>query len=337
MDLPPTEFAKIPYLDLKAINGRMVMLFPMWDGTRWRIWIPVNGELKELPGSPVHADYVAKSPEHRHDLYVPFLDTLWQQTSLPDVVARIRKLSSCLHKVAASIEKLRLLHRTAPEGDSRLGYLASTEVDYVIITLRTLFDTVQDTVAQIWTHLRVLETGARIPALPQSFKTIVLHADKPRTASEIVDKYGLPLQLAQAYAAAAVFFLDLRTARDAIVHGLKDEAFVFHTAKGFAVDPKVKPFSLFTSWTAEHRYSDSLVSILPYLAYIILTTFDHCTALIAALASSVRLSSPLAPGWKVFVRGYFNAGLHELERCRRNESVWLDTDIELIGRQDSPS
>jgi hypothetical protein len=51
--------------------------------------------------------------------------------------------------------------------------------------------------------------------------------------------------LAQQYASMAPFFLELRKSRDRVVHGGNSVAFVFHTERGFCVNPKVAPFSSF--------------------------------------------------------------------------------------------
>ena len=82
--LQPVPLTSIPHLDLSNLAGRHVMLMPFWDGLEWHVWTPVGeGFLHLRPKDAALGDYVAERPAREEDLFVPFIDLMWQQASWP--------------------------------------------------------------------------------------------------------------------------------------------------------------------------------------------------------------------------------------------------------------
>ena len=167
------------------------------------------------------------------------------------------------------------------------------------------------------------EADRRRCNLPETFsKLVLLEKGRPRTASEIEARYRLPRLLAEQYASVAPFFSQLRHTRDAIIHGGCDLGLVFDTERGFCIDPKRAPFSSFRDWQPEHHYNENLVSVLPWIADMILSTIQACNALMEAFASAIRFPPEIAPGYHVFVRGPQNDALLEVLNVHSGGTPW---------------
>jgi hypothetical protein len=82
------KYEVIPYLRRPADPAvdRAVPLFPLWEGERWRLWLPTPTGLIEVnPLDLAEGGYVAKAGRSESDLFVPFLDTMWKRASWPDL------------------------------------------------------------------------------------------------------------------------------------------------------------------------------------------------------------------------------------------------------------
>lgn len=75
--------------------------------------------------------------------------------------------------------------------------------------------------------------GATSPLRSKS----LIPRNKLQNAAEIGERSVLPAPLAQQYIAVALFFLELRKARDKVAHGGRGFGFVFTTERGFCVNP----------------------------------------------------------------------------------------------------
>jgi hypothetical protein len=161
--------------------------------------------------------------------------------------------------------------------------------------------------------------------LPDTFSRMVLIDKKQlRTAAEIEQKYGIPKPLAEEYANVAPFFSRLRDVRDNVVHGRKGIGHVFDSERGFCVDPKHLPFSEFTGWRIDHHCNQNIVSILPWIADVILQTIDMCNRLMGAFAQVVTFPEEIAPGYRIFVRGPHNPALAEVLAVHHGGSPWWE-------------
>jgi hypothetical protein len=230
--------------------------------------------------------------------------------------------------MGTSIAKLRHVFNTQhilPCGAAR-GF-ASTELEYLIILARTIFDLLQEMIAKVWYgRVRLNDPTAEFVRkqrkLPDGFSNICLKGKKKiRTAKEIQGEFGLPREMAEQYAVAGHFFSSLRDMRDKVVHGGKNLGMIFETERGFCVHRDKAPFNAF-NWQAHHAYNENLVSILPWLANIIVQTLSTCTTLMSTFATLISLPEKLVPGYRVFVRVPNDAALMEMVEISEGKPPW---------------
>jgi hypothetical protein len=254
------DLKKVPYLKLDDLRGRTVKLMPFWDGDRWYLWVPVPGGLVEGQIiDTVEGDYVAGSAARPSDVLIPFVELMWQRASWPEICPLISAVSNDFHNMGTSIAKLHHFFNSRnalPSGAPRR--FACTELEYLVILARMVFDLLQETISLLWRNRVQLIDGEserrrRQRALPETFSRVVLR-DKHalRSAAEIEQDFALPLMLAEEYARQGPFFAELRDSRDKVVHSGSELGFIFDTERGFCVNPKSRPFSHYPGWTSSH-------------------------------------------------------------------------------------
>jgi hypothetical protein len=321
----------VTYLDVSVVGDWTVNLMPFWDAERWHLWVQGPAGLIDMrPLEAMHVDYVAKAPAKESDLFISFVDVMWQRASWPEICPLIGAICDDFHNMGTSVAKLRHIFRSRETiGDATPGFV-STEIEYLLILARTVFDLVQEAISRIWKNrIQLLDPRAeerrRAKALPETFSRIVLRNKTDlRTAGEIESDFGLPPNLAVAYASHGDFFAQLRDMRDRIVHGGKRVGHVFDTPRGFCVEPTEMPFRLYSGWTEAHRYNENLVSLLPWLSWVVLRTIAACNLLVGELGRVIVLPPEIAPGYRVFVRGPSNAALLEMLRIEEGGTAWWD-------------
>jgi len=325
-----TELAKIPYLDRARLGDRVLYLLPFWDGQRWHLWLPQpDGSLLTLhPQDAAQGDYVALEPASPYDLPILFLNFIWQRASLPGVHSRLGAMLNDFHSLATSLAKID--HFFA--GHEQLGFgsalFVATELDYILIRCRSVFDHLQETVSILWDrHVRLLDPihqkGKRTP--PQSFADVLFESNLPSEASRIAQKYKFPRSLAEAYCAIRPFFTTIRDARNRIVHGTQKGQSIFYTNQGWCVaqdDPLFAQFRDSSVWTNAHRFNNRLMSLRPLLAHIVFGTMSACGELLSAFAGEITFPEPLAPNHTVFVRCVHGAALARLDTVLDGGSPW---------------
>jgi len=282
---------------------------------------------------PIDAEqvnYVAKQPARDSDIFIPFVDLMWQRASYPEVCFFISAICDDFHNMGTSIAKLKLFFdsRNSFAPSMMASNFAATEIEYLIILTRSVFDLLQEIISRIWSnYVRMKnpeeEKLRRSRKLPDTFSKMILR-DKNilKNSNDIQQQYGIPKVLAKEYANSAVFFVDLRDMRDQIVHGGSARTTIFNTEKGFCVSSTDKPFNKFNGWDESHRYNNNLYSILPWIANIIIQTISSCNNLMNALASCVLFPPEIAPGYRVFVRGPATKSLYEVLEISKGNSPW---------------
>jgi hypothetical protein len=331
MTITVESLKAVSYLDVTRLgDGRTVNLMPLWDGTNWRVWLnTAEGLIEGKMMDVVEGDYVAQAAAKPSDLFIPFVHLMWQRASWPEICPLIVAICDDFHNLGTSVAKLRHFFdaqsKLPPRAASRFAY---TEIEYLTMLCRAVFDLLQEMIAETWySKVQLNDSDAerrrRASKLPETFSRVVLLDKKvPRTVAEIENKFGLPKQLAEQYAKIAPFFLRLRNVRDDVVHRGKSVGLVFDTERGFCVNPKVPPFSLFTAWQQGHYYNENLVSLLPWIADTVMQTIDACNSLMMAFGSVIALPPEVAPGYTIFVRGPHNESLVELLNVRSGASPW---------------
>jgi len=332
-----SELAKITYLDPSAVDERVVLLMPLWDGEIWRIWVNIDEQtlVEFKPVDAARSHYVAKAPAKESDVFFWFADFMYQRAHWPETSHYVRAICDDFHMLGTSAAKLRHFYEARDQVDrSLLTSFVQSELEYMLTVSRSVFDLLQEAVSEIW-NKRVRfpndPDGAKRPKLPPTFSKVVLDNGQIRTAEQIAQRFGVPEVLAQRYAADAATFAHFRTWRDRIVHGGSSVDMVFITEKGFCVSPSHPAFSDFP-WADAHHYNEAIVSLLPWVANIIGRTVDTCTGLMASLASVVAFPAEVAPGYRIFLRDPVNPELAAIQRVLDGESVWwADQQLSLLG------
>jgi len=330
MKMDFSQFQKVKYLDPKVVGDRIINLMPFWDGKEWFLWLPISeSELQEAKAADAaHSDYVAKSPARDTDLFVPFVDFMYQRASWPEICPFINAISEDFHNLATSVAKLRYFHTARPTLDSlACSLFAATEIEYLTIVSRGIFDLMQEALSIFWKRITfidpLLEKNRKQKGLPKTFSKIILNENgAPRNADEIKKKFPVTNLLASEYEKIGPFFQMIRSSRDKIVHGTGTSPFVHSTEKGFCVDTKTFPFKTFSGWKEEHKYNDNLVSVLPWIANVVELTINACGTLVSALAREVTFPPEIAPGYRIFVRGMHNEALIGLIGDGNTRPVW---------------
>jgi hypothetical protein len=328
--IPIEKFKAIPYLKFEhLVGGRTVKLMPLWDGRNWHLWVNtpigfIEGKVVET----VEGDYVGVGAARENDLWIPFIELMWQRASWPDVCPLIEAISDDFHNMGTSMAKLRVFfdyaEKLPPRGAARF---ASTELEYLVILGRTVFDSLQEIIRTIWKTVQLHDAALeerhrRARSLPKSFADVVLRDNQPQSAADIEERFVLPPPLAQQYANIASFFLELRNARDNIVHGGSGVGFIFETERGFCANPMSQPFSSFGGWRPEHYYNENIASIMPWVGNIVLRTIDACNGLMSTFASVIQLPPEIAPGYHIYIRGPHTDSVVEALRIHRGASPW---------------
>ena len=326
-----TELAKIPYLDTQAVDQRVLLLMPFWDGGGWHGWFgTADGDLIAMkPIDTVRANYVAKSAAKDTDLYFPFLDFMWQRANFPETSRMILAISDDFHMLGTSAAKLRHFFETRDQIDKTLlPAFVQTELEYMLTVSRSVFDLLQEAVAGFWnTRVLLLDEAAqkaRRP-LPPTFSKVVLENNRLRTADQIAQRFGLPEPVAAQYAKDAVTFGHFKTWRDRIVHGGSSVDMIFVTERGFCVSPTHPAFGDFV-WTDAHRYNEAMIALPPWVAIGVSRTIGICTELISVLSSVIQFPNEVAPGYRIFVRDPAGIELAKLVQVAEGDTVWWAPD-----------
>lgn len=323
---------KVPYLEVDALEGRMPYLMPLWDGTEWHVWVPRGDDLFEMkPSDARGVDYVAATPFDESDVFIPFVDLMWQRASWPFVRPLITAIIEDFHNMGTSVAKLHsfVLNRDRlPEGLA--ARFAETEFEYLITLCRSVFDLLQEMISRLWQNVVCMddpeaEAFRKAHVLPTSFAPMVVRNGEVLTASAIETIRGIPAPLAQAYERSAVFFVSLRDVRTRILHSGCRIGTVYDTSCGFCVDPSEPPFDGFDGWLDAHHFNERLVTVLPWVAHLIASTMGACDDLARAFAGIVRLPGPVAPGYRIFVRAPTTSYLFDIvEVAHGAPGFWVE-------------
>ncbi len=320
-----SELVKIPFIDSKNLEGRVLTTLTFFEGGEWQMWFPSPSGLIRIKGEPAEADYFARMPEKDTDIYLDFLNFMTQRACWADAIYFIDGIRNDIHNLGASIEKFDLFyHRSSSDKRRRteIRRFASTELEYIFGVCRSLFDLLQEVVAALWQKTVLFDKSIKKRELPKSFGRVVLHGEQLMTVEAIQAKFKVPAKLAAFYYRHGAFFQMLRQYRDNVVHSGKDFNSIFVTEKGFAISANVEPFASFGVWNEEHMLPNRLASLRPVIAYIITKTLAACEDFAQMIQKVIQFPYEIAPGFKLFIRGYHNHQLIAMKDVLTNCSWW---------------
>jgi len=184
----------IPYLDIEAMGARTLNLMPFWDGAKWHLWVPGPDGLIEMKVVEiVQMDYVAKEAASESDVIIPFVELMWQHASWPPIYRVISAISEDFHNLSTSIEKMTHFFERRNDIEDVAPFV-KTEVEYMIILSRGVFDLLQEAIAWIWGNaVRLLDAKAEARhkqvKLPRKFSRMVLSNGNIRGPNDLINAY----------------------------------------------------------------------------------------------------------------------------------------------------
>ncbi len=296
--------AHLPHVDADNLGGRSLSLYSLRDENgEWQMWLPDgNGGLFKVIATPVESCYFAKEPASESDIRLFFIEFLDQRASYPKTRKLARAAYSDVQNLAASLAKLELIFAARDNwpGTSRM---AATELEYIFLNCRSLFDLFQEVVLTLWGGVKLLDESLRKRNLPPSFRRMVLQDDRRMSVEEIVAKHQIPTQLAEAYHSTGQFFEWLRQYRDYIAHSGRDFECVFVAENGFAISTDAPPFSSMKIWCDANTLQNNLGSLKSAACHVVLTTLSALETIILSFQSVIQFLPPLVPGYSIFICG----------------------------------
>lgn len=321
--MPPGDIVRIediPFLDKAELTGgRFLNTLMFYDGT-WRTYMPTGetGKFVEVHMWPAEACYFGKSAEKASDLNLRLLQLLSQHANFDYLRMHFEAIVDDLFNLSASLYKIDVIHKDQHAGVSRL---AATEVEFILITCRSIFDHVQEIMQKLWAKIELQETTIKKQGLSPRFAGTALKGNSPRRAIELVDAYGLPFDIAAIYERHAPMFLKIRTFRDNLIHKGQPIEHLHNRADGFFVLKRLGPFQGLDIWDADELDGGDFATLRPILAQVMHGTVHACEEFAHAIASLISVPKAIAPGMKFYLRGYFNdelvAALNDAEARRR--------------------
>ena len=300
----------IPFLDHAQLSGdRFIASLTFYDGG-WRMWAPTeDNKFVEIHGWPAEAFYFAREPEIVTDFTSRFLVFMAQHANLIELMQPFSAIQDDIFNLSAALAKLKLVFETKELERDGSHRMAATEVEYILLICRSMFDFLQEIVGKLWDRIELHDKTTPKRKLRKSFADMTLRGDSIRTAEEISAQFHLPMFLAECYARQAPVFLKIREFRDNLVHRGQHIQTIFRGDKGFVIAKRLGPFLNPNIWRGDEVLSNELVPLLPALALLIHGTLAACEEFAEVLQSRLRLLKPVVPGMALYMRGYFNQNL----------------------------
>jgi hypothetical protein len=329
MDVKFESLAALPHIDSVHLNGRIVLLVPLWEEGKWRTWLPLADDT--LFEADIHdvarAHYLGKSAAREEDICITFLEFMWQHMSWPTVAREVTGLGQDVHLMATIAAKLEHYHAARGViGTELLASFVNAEIEHLLVVARSAFDLLQAAIAHLWNdHIRLADPERdelrRQRRMPTTFSHIVLKGQELRTPEEIAERFTLPAQTAAMYTRHGEFFRTLRDARDHVVHFGKTPDSVYATERGFCVSPTAPYFRDFP-WGPEHHFNENIVTLVPWVARVVFQTLEACSDILATLPSHIQFPPAVAPGLRLFLRDPANAALMRLFDAWQGPKNW---------------
>ena len=303
------DLADLPFLTKGDLGGRFLCTSTFYDGS-WRTWLAIEEDgrkLIEVQAWPAESFYFGTQPEQPSDICSAFLTFVAQHANFDGFYPPFSAIQDDLFNLSASLAKLDLIHAAGEKaGASRM---AATEVEYILLVCRSIFDLLQELVAKLWKTIKLADGTVKAQQLKKTFSDMTLADNKLRPAAQISAQYGLPMIIAECYARHAPMFLKIRQFRDNLVHRGYQVQMIFRGDAGFEIRKRLGPFVDLNIWRDDEIQPNDIVPLLPALGLVIHGTLAACEDFAHTLASCIQLPTAMVPDMALFMRGYFNDAL----------------------------
>jgi hypothetical protein len=302
------KLSEIPYISHVPQDGRVLMFQPWYENAShsWHLYHEARPDefIKMQIEGFVSGIYYAASPALDVDLKLPLATLVAQHLSFPSIAQKLYSLVDDLHLLSASLEKLELfsLHKTTK---GAVSFLVESELEYQFTLLRAMYDVLQKMIKEVVSLLRNPDGKPVIAELPDSFASIALNGDKPKSVEELQMKYLLPESLASFYFTHSTFFLSVRTIRVAIEHHGKRLPAVFETERGFGISTKGSAaWSTLEVWRQHELLPNDIGSVRAlsiFLAQSFLKALDDFNSALSKVISPNLLPPAISMGNHIYL------------------------------------
>jgi hypothetical protein len=303
------QLSGIPYLAHAALPGRFISSLTFHEG-EWRMWLQTEvPDRVEVRAWPAEAFYFARQPEEAKDICSTFLTFMAQRSNFDGFQATFSAIQDDMFNLSASLAKLHLIFESGDKAGSGASRMAATEVEYILLVCRSVFDLLQEVLAKLWGKITLTDTTKRKKALKKTFSDMTLHANTLKSAHQIAAQFQLPEALANCYARHAPIFLKIREFRDNLVHRGHRVQTIFRGKDGFVITKSLGTFLNLNIWRDDEVMQNDLVPLMPALALVVHGTLAACDDFAQVLLTCIQFPNPIVPGMDLFMRGYFNGAL----------------------------
>lgn len=319
---------ELPFVRLVPTDDRVVPLVSFFhvETKDWHVYVRHRrNELIRLAGGDViDGSYVAKAPADLYsDIQFPLGTLATQRLSFRDVIGALGPLENDIHRCAHILRKYHLFWEEKSRGHSSSSLLVESELEYLLLLLRSYYDALQNVVRAIARHpLTECRTTPRLATqeLPGKFSEMLRGKGGEFEPTDLTRRYGLHEALLDWYLVEAPFFRVLKDLRDGIAHHGQRPDIIFETDYGYGVDPSARPWSLFNEWRDERFKMGHLGSLRRLVACFVLHALGATSRLANTIGGLVDLPPVLHEDLRLFIRSPFGRYLVDLEAIA--DSPW---------------
>jgi hypothetical protein len=307
----------LPYLNINALAGRPIPIHTFHDGNRWNLWLQTeNGFLQPLRVEDcIETVYVALEPAHSSDAYFKFFNFIYKYVDNRTSLSFINALASDIFNIGTSLKKLDLFRSLGKDLGGR-SRIVSTELEYLLVVCRSVFDLLQEIICRIWEDIKLTDPSIQKRKLTPSFSKMVLSGQDFISPQKIQEKYGLPPSLAIWYSECVPFFCELRDARDKIVHQPSGVPLIYIMDDSFSigVDSVSSLFSKMIEWPKNALKNGTIGSLNYFIANFICKTLDACEKFAIAFTQEIVTLPDFTTNHNFFLRSHHMSSLIGINR-----------------------
>lgn len=316
---PKDEIDKLFHIRKDRDNNRIIPICPALDDLgQFHIWVLGDDKILELKGEPIEQVYFAKKQHSDSDFYFEFLNYMYQRATSVDILKLLDIIRNDVYKLTTCLAKIELYHKLKNKQDIEIHRFVETEVEYLFVLCRRLYDLLQKVACNLWRNNNYFKKCSK-NQLNYSFSRMVLNGDNLLTKEELQQTYGLIPAFALFYVNEAPFFKILRNYRNKIIHSGFSMDYIYGTEKGFACHATSEPFSSFNVWNNKTFLPNNLAPLNPVLAHIIGRTLCAMNHFVDIMKKEKVLSDEIAPGYSLFMKGYHTDKLSTLPEMVHKE------------------
>jgi len=320
-----SNLTKLPYISLLTsdkICNRIIPIFPIWENQEWKTPILFGNKIDMITAVPAKSDYIAKEIENSNtDIYLPFFNFFYKFITFPDLMHYFDCLSNDIHNLFKSIAKVDMFFKLGNK-DSEIGDFIATEIEYIVILCKSLFDLLQIIISHIWKNVKLVK-GENKKNLPETFRKMIYKDKQILSKQEIIEKYNIPEVLANYYSNIAPFYEKLKIFRDKIVHQGKISETIFVLEIGFAILNSSFLYSDYKELLIkEFAYNDRLYSIRPILYHWITNTINSCNLFSETISKIIKFSESLIKDYNIYTRSYYIKNYLKMKEELKNNPWW---------------